>query len=261
MSRSAILVERPDRAYGSVPAGGLGVAPRAARRAVAAVDVDQPGVDLPVAVRRLGDAGARPRRVEELRDAVGGAARVLRVRVPAALLAPEVLEAGELATVATELRQRVVLERTGAGAAAGAGRRPGAGLGLGGGLLARGLPVGRLAAASSAACLGGPCLLRAAFSAAFLQRRGGSAVALRLVGGAPAALAAAVCSACRSLRLATSSVSEPTESLPAAAAPASCEMPSCWAMLTDSVWASARAGGSPPVSTFTTRAPAAATAR
>ena len=40
---------------------GLRVRPGAAGRAVAAVDVDQPGVDLPVAVGGLGDPGARPR--------------------------------------------------------------------------------------------------------------------------------------------------------------------------------------------------------
>src|SRR3712207_9538593 len=74
--------------------------------------VDQPGVDLAVAVRRLGDAGAGPGAVEELRDPVRGAGRVLRVRVPAALLAPQALEAGELRAVATELGQRVVLERS-----------------------------------------------------------------------------------------------------------------------------------------------------
>src|SRR5206468_539378 len=79
--------------------------------AVPLVDVDQPGVDLPVAVRRLGDARAGPRGVEELRDPVRGAARVLRVRVPPALLAPEVLEAAELAAAPAELAQRVVLVR------------------------------------------------------------------------------------------------------------------------------------------------------
>ena len=44
-----------------------------------------------------------PGGVEELRDAVGGAAGVLRVGVPAALLAPEALEAGELAAAASLL--------------------------------------------------------------------------------------------------------------------------------------------------------------
>src|SRR6476661_10136020 len=82
---------------GSVPAGGPGVAPCAARRAVRLVDVDQAGVDLPVAVGGLGDAGSGPGGVQELRDAVRAAARVLRVRVPAALLAPQVLQAAELA--------------------------------------------------------------------------------------------------------------------------------------------------------------------
>src|ERR1700712_5544544 len=68
---------------------------RSGRRSVPAVEVDQPGVDLAVSVRRLRDAGAGPRGVEELRNAVGTAARVLGVRVPAALPAPEVLETGE----------------------------------------------------------------------------------------------------------------------------------------------------------------------
>src|SRR3712207_487309 len=67
---------------GSVPVVGLEVGPGRTGAAVPVLDVDQPGVDLPVGVRLLGDAGARPRRVEELRDAVRGARRVLRVRVP-----------------------------------------------------------------------------------------------------------------------------------------------------------------------------------
>src|SRR5919199_3989280 len=103
---------RPVAGESSVPAVGLGVAPGAARRAVPAVDVDQARVDLPVTVGGLRDARRAPRAVQELRDAVGGAARVLRVRVPAALLAPQVLEAGELLLVAAELAQCVVLERT-----------------------------------------------------------------------------------------------------------------------------------------------------
>src|ERR1700748_1771795 len=92
--RRGRIADRPRRG-GSVPVVGAGVRPRAARRAVAAVDVDQSGVDLTVAVRRLADPGPGPRRVEELRDAVGAARPVLRVGVPAALLAPQVLEAGE----------------------------------------------------------------------------------------------------------------------------------------------------------------------
>src|SRR3954447_10729169 len=150
----------PERARGekdgvlSVPAGGPRVRPRAARRAVAAVDVDQARVDLAVAVGGLADAGAGPGRVQELRDAVGGAGAVLSVRVPAALLAPEVLQAGELAAVAAELRHRVALEGAGPGGGGRPrrggllGRRPlpllgllARGLGLLGGLLARGLGV------------------------------------------------------------------------------------------------------------------------
>src|SRR4051794_29008336 len=121
-----------------VPAGGLGVAPGAAGRAVAAVDVDQTGIDLPVAVGRLGDPGAGPGGVQELRDAVRGAARVLRVGVPPALPAPQALEARELVAVAAQLRQGVVLERAGGRGRGGGlgGRRGGSSLssgGLGGG--------------------------------------------------------------------------------------------------------------------------------
>src|SRR5206468_5372780 len=50
----------------SVPVVGAGVRPGAARGAVGALDVDQPGVDLSVTVRGLADAGARPGGVEEL---------------------------------------------------------------------------------------------------------------------------------------------------------------------------------------------------
>src|SRR4051812_1428558 len=78
----------PERSQnGSVPAHRLRVRPGAAGRAETVLDVDEPGVDLPVAVGRLADAGPGPRGVEELRDPVGGAGRVLRVGVPAALLA------------------------------------------------------------------------------------------------------------------------------------------------------------------------------
>ena len=99
-------------------------------RAVPLLDVDQAGVDLPVAVRGLGDAGAGPGGVEELRDPVGGAARVLRVGVPAALLAPEVLEAGELAAVAAQLAHARSPGRSPRGATAAAVPWPGAGGGL-----------------------------------------------------------------------------------------------------------------------------------
>src|SRR5919112_1763893 len=79
---------RPEPAKGGedgvllVPALGLRVAPRAARRAEPVLDVDEPGVDLPVAVGGLRDARALPGGVEELRDPVRRAGGVLRVGVP-----------------------------------------------------------------------------------------------------------------------------------------------------------------------------------
>src|SRR3954447_11985214 len=62
---------------GSVPVVGLVEAPGRARGAVPVLDVDQSGIDLPVRVGGLRDPGAGPRRVEELRNAVGAAGRVL----------------------------------------------------------------------------------------------------------------------------------------------------------------------------------------
>src|SRR3954465_13920534 len=79
-----------------VPAGLARVGPGVAGAAVDLVDVDEAGVDLAVAVGGLLDAGVRPGRVEQLGDAVGGARRVVRVRLPVALAGPELVEATEL---------------------------------------------------------------------------------------------------------------------------------------------------------------------
>src|SRR5436305_9291834 len=85
-ARTASHVSMPTSyTFWSVPAARGLVRPGAAGTAVDRVDVDEAGVDLAIAVRRLADAGVRPGRVEQLRDAVGGARRVLRGGAPLAL--------------------------------------------------------------------------------------------------------------------------------------------------------------------------------
>src|SRR3954468_21378932 len=93
---------------GSVPVVGLVEAPGRAGGAVPVLDVDQSGIDLPVRVGGLDDPGGGPGRVEELRNAVGGAGRVLCRRVPVALRRPQLVEAAHLGGVA-KLARGVVL--------------------------------------------------------------------------------------------------------------------------------------------------------
>src|SRR5262249_4388638 len=81
-----------------VPAVRLLVRPGAARRAVVALNIGQAPADLGAGVGLPVAAGARHLRPgQRLRDAVGARTRVLSVRVPAALVGPKRLEAGELA--------------------------------------------------------------------------------------------------------------------------------------------------------------------
>src|SRR6202042_2214354 len=85
-------------AVGLVPVIGLLVGPRAAGRTVAALDVVQAPPDLRGRVGPPVSASARHLRPRQrLGNAVRARARVLRGGVPAALVEPQGLQAGELA--------------------------------------------------------------------------------------------------------------------------------------------------------------------
>ena len=127
---------------------GLGVAPRGARRAVDVLDVLQAPLDLGGRVGLPVGAGAGHLGAgQRLRDAVGAGGAVAGVRVPAALLHPQRVQAAELAGAPA-----VVAEHD-AGGAARVGGDPG---GDGGTLLRPGgAGVGRAALLGLAGRLGG----------------------------------------------------------------------------------------------------------
>lgn len=109
----------------SVPTGLLEVRPRAARAAVAALDVSQTPLDLRGGVGAPVGAGRRHLRAgQRLRDAVRARILVLGVYVPVALAVPEVDKATELIIAEAEAGQHLAGDILGA-----AGRHIGSGHG------------------------------------------------------------------------------------------------------------------------------------
>src|SRR3954470_10112839 len=136
----------PDRP--SVPAGALRVPPRAARVAVAALDVAQPPRDLRGGVGApVGADGGHLAAGQRLRDAVRVGAGVVGLGVPAALFLPELVEARHRVEAEAAVEQdRAADAPVAAVLAAGLRDRAGErhGLALGGGLLGGLLGLGGL---------------------------------------------------------------------------------------------------------------------